>query len=249
MWEILRDPIWQFIGAVLALAAILVAVTLYLKQRRHKSLSYEIISSTPLLSLKDEIKGKLQILYEGKPIQQVHLIVARIINSGNTPIVLADYERPVSLSFGKEAQVLTAEVTKTSPDSLQASIKIEEKNVVLMPTLLNQGDWVVLKMLVTKFGGEIAVDGRIVGIREIRDLKETPLRFFVLALSGFVLVIIGFAGTTLSTYSPTFWFSLIMLGYFFALAALLSDPNYRKRFRKALRTLLRRTTVTITVED
>lgn len=52
MPEILRDPVWQFIGAIFALAAIVIVVIIYWMQRQRKSLSYEIISCTPLLSVK-----------------------------------------------------------------------------------------------------------------------------------------------------------------------------------------------------
>jgi len=46
MPEALRDPIWQFIGAVLAFAAIVISILLYFMQRRRKALSYEIVSRT-----------------------------------------------------------------------------------------------------------------------------------------------------------------------------------------------------------
>lgn len=189
MSDILRDPMWQFVAALLAAIAILVSIILYLKQRRRKALSYEILSRTPLLSVKEEIKKQLKILYDGKPVRQVHLVVVRIVNSGNTPILSTDYERLISLNFGEEANVLTAEIVKTDPDSIQASFNVEGKSVVLTPTLLNTGDSFTLKMLITKFG-EVKVDGRIVGVKEIQELKRpTRIRLLILVLAALVQVL------------------------------------------------------------
>ena len=52
MFDLLRDPLWQFIGALLALLAIGVSVALYLIQRRKKRLSYEIVSNSSLLTMR-----------------------------------------------------------------------------------------------------------------------------------------------------------------------------------------------------
>lgn len=186
MSEILRDPMWQFIATVLAITAILVSIILYLKQRRCKAVSYEILSQTPLLSVKGEIKGQLEILYKGKPVQQVHLVLVRIINSGNTPILSTDYKLPISLNFGEEANILTSAVVKADPRNVQAALRVEGRNAVLVPTLLNTGDSVTLKMLVTKFE-EVKVDGRIVGVKKIKESKKGP-RFFLLYIIFAILV-------------------------------------------------------------
>lgn len=75
--DILRDPIWQFVGALLGLVAIGVTVYPFLVQKNKKSLSYKIENKTALLTVNDEIKGKLQIVYDGIPIKDVHLILYR----------------------------------------------------------------------------------------------------------------------------------------------------------------------------
>lgn len=191
MSEFLRDPMWQFVAVLLALTAILVSIFVYLKQRMRKSLSYEILSLNPLLSVENEIKSDLQILYKGKTVEQVHLIVLKFINTGNMPILSKDYEHPVSLSFGEEAKVLTTEITEKNPDSLRPSASIEEKEIVLKPILLNPKDSVTLKMLVTKFS-KVAVDGRIAGVREIKETEKKALRYSVLIVCGFAMEIMSF---------------------------------------------------------
>lgn len=171
MFEIFRDPLWQSVGAILTLLAIFVSILLYRRQRKRKSLSYKIVSCAPLLSIGEEIKNGLQILYNNKPIQQAHLVLVEIFNSGNTPVTTKDYEHPITLKFGEQAKILTTEIAETAPPNLPASIKIEDEELVLLPTLLNEGDSVTLKALIENFD-ETNIDGRIIGVREIRQVSE-----------------------------------------------------------------------------
>jgi len=238
MWEIIRDPIWQFIGAILALAAIFISIGLYLRQRRRKAMSYEIVSQTPLLSMEEEVKGKLKILFEDEPVQKVHLIVAKVINSGNLSILPTDYQRPVSFGFDNEARVLTAEVIETNPDSLEASIGIEGKKVVFEPTLLNEKDSITLKMLVSQFDGQVTVDGRIVGVKDIRKFTEWPVHFILATVIGFGLFSISLIGFVLylarlipTEIAQAFLLPCFVLGSLLNVIGALGDREMRKRFR------------------
>lgn len=193
MPQILRDQIWQFVGAAFGLLAIVVSIVLYWTQRRRKALSYDITSLTPLLEVEDEVKGKVQILFEGKLVQDVHLAMVKIINSGNMPIVPADYVRPVSLNFGEEAQILATDVIETNPDNLHVSWSVESTKVELVPLLLNGGDSITFKVLVSQ-SGEISVDGRIVGVKEItaRRAQNTYQKLIrVLIIFGFGIMLVG----------------------------------------------------------
>jgi len=244
MWEIIRDPIWQFIGAILALAAIFISIGLYLRQRRRKAMSYEIVSQTPLLSMEEEVKGKLKILFEDEPVQKVHLIVAKIINAGNLPILPTDYQRPLSFGFDNEARVLTAEVIETNPDSLEASIGIEGKKVAFEPTLLNEKDSITLKMLVSQFDGKVTVDGRIIGVKDIRKFTEWPVYFFLASVIGFGLALISLIGIGLSAIgfipaeiAQVLLFPCFVLGSLLYVIGGLGNREMRKRLRKTFRIL------------
>jgi hypothetical protein len=242
MQEIMRDPVWQFIViAALALAALVVAIL----QHRRKTLSYEIISRTPLLSVEEEVKGTLQILFDGKPVQDVYLVVARIINTGNVPIVATDYEDPVNLSFGENSQILTTDSSETNPDSLRASTSIEKTNVVLAPILLNMGDSITIKMLISQFDDEIKVDGHIAGVKSIRKLGEGQVPAFILMLSGMVMSFVGLflwkqafpPGSLISEELSPGWPYLILLVLGYALV-LIGAFRYT-RFRKIVGRLFR----------
>ena len=80
MSETTPPSVWQVLGPVLAALAIIVAIILYLMQRRRerKELSYAIVSRNRLFSFRDEVKGKLQVLFELKPVDDPFLIVAKV---------------------------------------------------------------------------------------------------------------------------------------------------------------------------
>lgn len=116
----LRDPIWEFISVALALIAIF--ITFY--QHKKKSLSYGVIRSTAILSIKEEIKDKIQIFFDGSPVQGVHLVMLQIINDGNVPIGAHDFERPLNFSFDKNSVVLNLEIVEPNPRTLCPNIRI-----------------------------------------------------------------------------------------------------------------------------
>ena len=195
MIEIIRDPMWQFVGVVLV---IIIPLILYLVQRRRKVLSWEIISNTPLLSIEEEIRGNLQVLFDGKPVQDVQLIIVEIINSGNVSIKSTDYERPISLDFGENAHILTAEVTETTPDNLDVSIDIEGTKVLLNPTLMNGKDSIAIKTIVSQFNDKITVEGRIVGVKEV---QKSTKRNKIQAINSFIMGVGGgLASASIITY-------------------------------------------------
>jgi hypothetical protein len=219
MSDVLRDPIWQFIGAVLAALAVFISVIVYLKQRRRKSLSYAILTNTSLLKWEAlAIKERLQLTYDGKAVQQASLIIVKIINSGSLPIISSDYELPVSLGFGK-AKILSAEIAEVHPRSLNVSISVEGdtsgEKVVISPTLLNSGDWIALKILVAGFEYEIVVDGRIVGVNEIRKSEKQEGPFWVFLFVGFVSYLVGLGGSLVVSFGNPLWpyiFVLVVVG-------------------------------------
>jgi hypothetical protein len=205
MPEDLRDPVWQFIGAVLAVLAIIVTLALYFMQRRRKILTYEILSRTPLLSVAEELEGKLQILFEGEPVQKVHLLVLKLANTGNVPVTTADYEKEVKFKFGDKTRILTAEVSEMNPSNLMATVSIDNESVVLKPVLLNSGDAVTIKALLSQFNGIVNVDGRVVGVKAIEKKREgfASSIALLIGLSLTMLSMIFIFGDNLSSRSQT----------------------------------------------
>ena len=90
MLEILRDPVWQFVGAVLALLAIAITIWVYFAQRPRKRLLVERVARVPLITVgADRIPG-LQITIDGHQIERATVVVVLVRNLGNAPLAAKD---------------------------------------------------------------------------------------------------------------------------------------------------------------
>jgi hypothetical protein len=147
-----------------------------------KSLHYRIVSQTALFSVKEEVKKEFEITYKGKKIEEAQLVLIEISNTGNLPIEAEDYKIPISFNFGEEAQVLTAEVIKTIPEELHASVSTDEGIVLLTPILTNPGDSLTLKIIVSELGEEIKASSRMVGANLEESKPTMNLREWLLLL-------------------------------------------------------------------
>jgi hypothetical protein len=151
---------------ILAVVAIIVgaivAIVIYLKERSRKIFSFKLLSVTPLLSVNEELRGKVKITYESKPVEDVNLVLIEFINSGNEEILDTDYIEPITVSFGNESQILLSEVVEVKPSPFKIYANTDGRLVTLSKTTLNAGDCVTVKALVTKLES-VSVNGRITG--------------------------------------------------------------------------------------
>jgi hypothetical protein len=192
---ILRDPM---VRTILAIIAISITVLLFLIGRRRKSLSY-MVSDTRVLGVHEAVNpSRVQILFDGKPVTDVRLVIITINNSGNEPIRVDDFERALRFSWAEPARILTAEVIEVSPDSLQPTIEAGVNEVVLDPLLLNRGDWLRIKTLTNQVG-KLSVDARVVGVKRIQKAVASsnglsPKRLLFIGLggaAGLLLILLG----------------------------------------------------------
>lgn len=179
MRELLNSPMWQFVGVVLAFVALIVSILVFLKQRQRKELQYALINLTPLLSVEEELRGRVRILFDEQPVDNVYLVVLELFNSGNNPIATDDYEQPITLGFGENAQVLSSQIMRTVPEDLPVKIESKKETILLNPLLLNAGDLIVIKVLATGSENYINVKGRIRGVKQIQETIPSSNRAFI----------------------------------------------------------------------
>lgn len=232
MLDFMRDPIWQFWGALLAFLSLAVAAYTYIRQRRRKELGYRVLATPPLVQASALYGGRMQLLWDGKSLPDVTLVVVRLMNTGNQEIVAADYERPVALLFPGAAQVLAAEVNEANPTTLRPVLTVDERRVTLEPCLLNGGDALTVAVLVKSFTGDLVLDGRIAGVKDIHGLQadHTVLVRVLVALVAIALLAVfasmlfspvqqiapGQAQSTTATAltaSPTPWLLFALAGW------------------------------------
>lgn len=206
--EFLRDTGWQ---AVIGLLGIVVAVVTYLLSRSKKRLVYYVLTETSLLSVNDEVKGKIKITYEKKDIQNLTLVILRLENRGNVHIASSDFEqKPIIFSF-PDSEILSAEVTNVSPKNLKPVIQTDASNVTVEPLLLNKNDSITFKLVFSKYDKKVNVDGRIIGVKEIEKIEGGRNSSVIPPWVILVLLVLMFV------------FSLV-LGFLFLLLILSKEP-------------------------
>ena len=211
MGELLRDPVWQFVGAALGLLALIVSVVSVMVYRNRKRLSYEVVTHTRLLTVDEEIEGRVKVTYDGHQVSGVRMVIVHLHNSGNVPIEKEDYDRPLGFWVKGGPKVLTAEVVKTKPPDIRARVETMENTVYLDNILLNPGDALSLKLLYTGDGPLIPV-GRIKGVSEIKEKKQrSTLTVTLLAVLTILFLQIGLYIGDGAAAIASFLVALVML--------------------------------------
>jgi hypothetical protein len=173
--DVLSSPAWTALAAILALAAIGTSIGLYRRGRARKQLEFST-TETPLVSVRSEAGGKIEITYDGEVVKGVHLVSFALANVGNVPVLDEDFEGPIVLALGANAVALTVEVTDVQPADLRPVVQLEESKLVLTPLLLNPGDTLSITALVRDFEGPLTVEGRVAGVERITNSSDRTSR-------------------------------------------------------------------------
>lgn len=168
----LRDPAWQFVGVILALAAIAVSCWIYVRQRQRRRVSYQRLTSVEVLTVKEHMAGRVTVLFDGNPVKSMHIITMKIWNSGSVPILATDFVEPLSLLVDSSAHLLSADIVSATPINLRPVVKTEGSLATVQPLLLNPSDSFVVKLLVQDGDDYVVPVGRIVGVRAFDRVRD-----------------------------------------------------------------------------
>lgn len=165
-----RDPIWQSVGVGIAILFGIISIFLWRldrqMQNKQKEITYTIVD-TPIASVSEAVKDKIELRFEGKVVEDVSLVTLAIVNTGNSAVRREDYEVPIKFELGGRTY-LTGEVVRMQPEDLIKPEDLKEvltpqpDGVSVLPLLLNPLDSVGIKMLVAG-QGKIRGTARIVG--------------------------------------------------------------------------------------
>lgn len=202
---------WQITGSIGTIAAIIITVVL----RRRKELSFKIITFSSLISVDNVLEDTVKILFQGNPIEDLHLIILRFTNSGNLPIKSTDFKKPLGFSFGENSWVLECNIIDKNPQSLEPVVEKRKNGVIISPLLLNPKDSVKIKLLVSK-PETVIQTGRIVGIHQVTKKIHRNRKLDAL---GIVLVIIGMITSVYATY-------IVHSGSLFTIGIMISSTGW-----------------------
>jgi hypothetical protein len=173
MMDILRDSVWQFIGAVVTLIAIVQAFWIYRLQQQTREIAFGLVSARRPLAIADELSSRVTVLVDGKPTRNLHLLVFGLKNSGKRAISPADFERQLSISFA-EGQIISAEIASQLPSNIGGKLSIYESRVELAPLLLNASDQILIQVLLTAENPEWTEDVRILDVPTLVPINSRP---------------------------------------------------------------------------
>lgn len=180
--------------------AIMVSIVLWLLNQRRKQLSYRVLWQDTLVRARSQMRDRMDILFDGKSIEDAGLLIVQILNSGHLPISPGDYHSRLTISAGPGAKVVFADVTATTPGDLEARCRtadgekrnlieaINESEVVLAPILLNEGDSVTVQVLTQKMRGGVKVSGHINGVRKVAPYRPSSVVAMILINSGALIM-------------------------------------------------------------
>lgn len=175
---------WQMATVIIASISVATTVIIFYKNRKIKSMSYKILTNTTLLTLAEDLQGKIKFYYlsesgKEKPIEDLSLIIIKFENDGNESIKSTDFEEPITMSFGPKCNIISGEITEVYPENLKAKLiysgslekppRIDEVN--LEPLLLNPKDHITVKLLLTGYqtDEDVKFHARIVGISILKN--------------------------------------------------------------------------------
>lgn len=181
MFELLRDPLWQFVGVFLSVLSIIISIIIFIYQRKYKQLSYEIIASFPLVTISEKYLGHIEFKYNNDKVKinDAFIVILKITNTGNTSIKSADYERPITISFGTGTEILSSEIIGTPQIKEYASIKNNATSITVSETLLNKDDSIILRAMIDKFNGIININARIVDVGKFKVFRDPSIEIKV----------------------------------------------------------------------
>lgn len=218
----------NFVSTVAACVA-LIGVFLSLKR---KGFSYYIKSANSVVSVEEEVVNQVKVFLGETQVENVHLIVMNIRNSGNQSIEEKDFINTISFNFGEDAQFLRLSVVETKPPSLYPVFTHIHGTPVLEPLLLNGGDNFIVNFLVGNWDPDaFEVRGRIVGVKDIkRESDVSGLTKLLIILTGiiFALDIILILTKSINLIQGSY---VMFLSYLLLVTAMATTRKYIKYVR------------------
>jgi len=148
--NVLRDPRWQFIGVIVAIAFGLWTVFTYWIEQEIYELKVTALANSSLVQIDEGFSNDIEISYDGRFVDNLSLIEIRLENSGNQPIPSSSYERPIKFQFAQGAEILQASVIESIPDDIDLVINVDltqKHEATIEPILFNARNYLEPKRL------------------------------------------------------------------------------------------------------
>lgn len=181
---VFEDPAWVavIVAAIALPVGIAVPFIVARWQSGRKALGYGVATAS---LVRDTARGRLTIFFADRQVSQVALVTVTLVNVGSQPIRREDFDGPIRIRYGADAEILDADVIAVEPSSLNPELivpsggedadAVQRRYVEVSPLLLNGGDSLSVEAIVDDHDGSVEsvqVEGRIAGIAELERFDE-----------------------------------------------------------------------------
>jgi hypothetical protein len=175
---------WPVIVGSVTIVVTLFGLLYFEWWRNRRRLSYDVIISFDLVSADTAIRDKVEIKFDGVPVEYVRAFVLKVINDGFQPIKKAEFEKPIRFVF-EHNRIITAEKVEFHPENLGTLISYGDNWVEIEPALFNRKDLVEFKVLLDGYHRpDLKVDARIEGVVNLTHIRRVPGLFLGLVCGG-----------------------------------------------------------------
>ena len=166
---------WSLLSVILAVLFGGLAIYSEFFKDRKPELRFEIVSNTSVLDVREDL-GKLEIFYDGLDIkkskQALRVVIVRVVNSGETAILMGHYDKREPLGFTfSTGKLLRVELLEASSRYLMSNLRVSLADSLLgvfEPVILESKDYFMFKALILHAQGWTPIlspHGKIAGIR------------------------------------------------------------------------------------
>jgi len=231
---------WSFLGFLLAV--IFGSIAVYTEFIRDTSpvISYEIVSSTRVLDVKEDV-GDLSIIYNNEDIRKskkvLSVLIVRVINNGKSPVLKTYYDDVDKMGLLVEnGDIIRGEIVSASTEYLRKNAGISfsnPRNAEFTNVIIEPKDYYDAKFLILIPEDKaltVFPKGKIAGVKQItmfdRISNQNADSFWKRTTSGPILVQI--------TRVPVYFFGFILLMGFIVVPIIIISEYFEKRKRRRI---------------
>lgn len=169
---------WSFVGCLIGVAALIVALYFALFYKRGPDLRLDILSSSPVLSIQEGVPD-IKIIFKGQDIRQAHqvltMINVKLANYGNAAVRHGDFDpkAPFSLNIEK-GELVEVKVTGSSnlylKDDVFAGATIDKESIRIPSFIMEPSEFISLNLLILhsdRWEPSLTIKGKVAGVPEI----------------------------------------------------------------------------------
>ncbi|MGG7666524.1 hypothetical protein [Dyadobacter sp. BHUBP1] len=234
LFDFLGENWWQGIGAILAVAALIVAI----RQNKKKRLSYQVLYSEPLVDIANQVKNDLKITYKDHVVDQLNILTIKIINNGGVSIRQTDFENMIELKIENAKTIISYGFSDTYPSNLNTLINHNNGRLFIAPLLLNAGEYFTIQTIFDGLDRKFTLTARIEGISEIKALVNRPFPKYTVGIMAIMMFLVILTQAILEALNAAIklnWYLDYVFTFLITIAGLHLAQEFFFRWKNKLR--------------